>query len=232
MQQSRPCCSKRVGETPECPYCKGFSIKHGKSVAQKQRYYCKQCSKTYLTLYTNKAYQPQTNKDITTHLKESNSIRSISRIIQINTKTIIRRIITIAQKIMRPPLLFGKTYEVDEQWTYISNKEQGTWIIYALCRETKKVADFVVGSNTKMNLSSIVNPLILSNPIKIYTDKLASYKTLIPKDIHSTKRGGTNHIERQNLANRTDLKRLCRRTICYSKSAALLTACLRIYFWS
>jgi hypothetical protein len=42
----------------------------------------------------------------------------------------------------------------------------------------------------------------------------------------------TNHIERKNLSLRTHLKRLNRRTICFSKSLVILSACLRIYFWS
>ncbi|WP_291287929.1 IS1 family transposase, partial [Flavobacterium sp.] len=49
---------------------------------------------------------------------------------------------------------------------------------------------------------------------------------------HSVKRFGTNHIERKNLTLRTHLKRLNRRTICYSKSLVVLIVILKIYFWT
>ena len=65
-----------------------------------------------------------------------------------------------------------------------------------------------------------------------YTDQLINYKSLIPAALHKTRVYGTNHIERKNLTIRTDLKRLSRRSICFSKSKWMLEACLKIYFWA
>ncbi|MBP6430489.1 MAG: hypothetical protein KA319_01880 [Ferruginibacter sp.] len=67
--------------------------------------------------------------------------------------------------------------------------------------------------------------------MKIYTDGLSNYKYLVPPTLHSIKQFGTNRIERVNLNLRTHLKRLGRRTICFSKSLAMLLACVKIYFW-
>nr|WP_300354724.1 IS1 family transposase [Chryseobacterium sp.] len=66
----------------------------------------------------------------------------------------------------------------------------------------------------------------------MHTDKLRHYQYLIPKDIHHTKKFGTNCIERKNLNIRTHLKRLNRRTICFSKSILILTSILKLYFWT
>ena len=41
----------------------------------------------------------------------------------------------------------------------------------------------------------------------------------------------TNRIERKNLAIWTDVKRLSRWTICFSRSRVMLENCLKIYFW-
>ncbi|WP_409070947.1 IS1 family transposase [Flavobacterium sp.] len=38
-------------------------------------------------------------------------------------------------------------------------------------------------------------------------------------------------MERKNLSLRTHLKRLNRRSICFSKNLIILNAVLRIYFW-
>ena len=65
----------------------------------------------------------------------------------------------------------------------------------------------------------------------IYTDGLGMYQKLIPESNHKIHRRCTNHIERQNLTLRTHLKRLNRRTICYSKSITMLYVVVKIYFW-
>lgn len=50
MNKSETSCINRVGKNLKCPSCNGFSIKYGISSAQKQRYFCKLCSKTFLQL--------------------------------------------------------------------------------------------------------------------------------------------------------------------------------------
>lgn len=103
--------------------------------------------------------------------------------------------------------------------------------MYAFCRETKQVVSFNVGRRTNKTLSRVLITLQNANPIKIYTDNIKNYKYLIHKDIHSTNFKATNHIERNNLTLRTHLKRLNRRSICFSKSILMLEAVLKIYFW-
>ncbi|MFC7346918.1 IS1 family transposase [Chryseobacterium zhengzhouense] len=49
----------------------------------------------------------------------------------------------------------------------------------------------------------------------------------MPKEVHSTKRFQTNSIERMNLNIRTNLKRLNRRTICFSKNSLILISILK-----
>nr|WP_262709366.1 IS1 family transposase [Tamlana fucoidanivorans] len=51
------------------------------------------------------------------------------------------------------------------------------------------------------------------------------------KDIHKFTHYKTNRIERNNLNLRTHLKRLSRKTICYTKSLKYLEATLKLYFW-
>ncbi len=80
-------------------------------------------------------------------------------------------------------------------------------------------------------MSPILTTLNNAQAQYIYTDPLQHYRSLIPLQIHKVKRGGTNHIERHNLNLRMHLKRLNRRTICFSRSVAMLAAVLKIYFW-
>lgn len=106
------------------------------------------------------------------------------------------------------------------------------WIAYGLETVTNKVAYFSVGKRNNKTLARVIQPLVLSKPTKINTDRFKQYAFLIPKAIHQTKKCGTNNIERKNLDMRTHLKRLNRRTICFSKSLRMLNAVLKFYFWA
>lgn len=169
---------------------------------------------------------------IKTLLKEGCGVRSMARILGISTKTVQSRMLKISNGI-GPPRAFnwGGVYEVDEIWSFIGNKSNVVWVAYALERETKRVVDFIVGKKTKENIQPLINTLLLQNPNRIYTDKLNIYPGLVPKEIHGRSKYGTNRIERNNLTLRTHIKRLARRTICFSKNKSYLVAHLRIYFW-
>jgi insertion element IS1 protein InsB len=102
--------------------------------------------------------------------------------------------------------------------------------VYALEKNSKTVVSFNVGKQTNKMLNRVLETLKLSNAKKIFTDRLKTCRYLIDKKMQYIKRFGTNHIERKNLTLRTHLKRLNRRTICFSKSLGFFTAVLKIYF--
>ncbi len=126
---------------------------------------------------------------------------------------------------------FGCIYEVDEPWSFIGQKTNTIWLTYAIERETKRVIDFFVGNKTKENIQPLIGKVLSLYPKRIYTDNLNVYPSLIPKEIHRCFQYCTNCIERNNLTLRTHIKRLSRRTICFSKNKTYLEAHLRIYFW-
>nr|WP_317616750.1 IS1 family transposase [Flavobacterium circumlabens] len=104
-------------------------------------------------------------------------------------------------------------------------------MVYALEKNSKNIVNFNVGKRTNKTLSRVLDTLKLSEAKKIFTDRLKNCRYLIDEKLYSVKRFGTNHIERKNLTLRTHLKRLNRRTICYSESLVVLIAILKIYFW-
>jgi insertion element IS1 protein InsB len=206
-------------------------VKNGKTKSGKQRYLCKNCKSTQVQRYAYKAYNPNINQQIIILTKEGLGIRSTARVLEISTTTLLKRIVAIAQSIPQPVIPTGKTYEVDEIRTFLKRKSKLIWIVYALERTTKNIAGFCVGARTNKTLSSVVKTLQFSGAKRIFTDGLKNYSYLIANAIHKVKRYGTNHIERNNLNLRTHLKRLNRRTICFSRNLVVLTAVLRIYFW-
>ena len=232
MHINAPKCYRSVGEKIDCRICNGKTIKYGTTRQHKQRYKCKNCNHTFLLSYCNNACVTGTNHSITEYIKEGCGIRSISRLLKISCTTVLKEIIRIASAIKKPLIAMGKEYELDEICTYVKRKANMRWIVYAITKDTNEVVDFTVGSRTNKTLQRVTDTLILSNARMVYTDKLPQYNTLLPEKIHCTQQYGTNHIERNNLTLRTHLKRLNRRTICFSKSVKMLMACLTIYFWS
>lgn len=206
-------------------------VKNGKTKEGKQRFKCRGCKRTFINNYSYNACHPSISKRIKKQLVEGSGIRSTARILKIHPVTVVNRILKLAGNVKRPAILKGKKYELDEMCTFIGNKESRIWIAYALRKGTNEVVAFNVGKRTKKTLRVVSDTLLLSEAVKVYTDKLKQYKSLIPKAIHSTSQYGTNHIERMNTTLRCHLKRLNRKTIAYSKSLAMLNACLTIYFW-
>ena len=213
-----------------CKICGNACVKNGYQTNGRQRFFCKGCKLSQQKSYTYKACNKNTNAFIYKLLVNSSGISDISRILNISKNTIKRRILKISKSINRP--VFNEqlqSYEVDEMFTKINSKK--SWITYAINRKTKEVINFVVGRKTNENIAKVINSVLLLNPKKIYTDKYPAYKTLIPKELHCSKRYQTNRIERFNLTLRTHIKPLQRKTICYSKSIIMLNAIIKIYFW-
>ncbi|OUL60306.1 IS1 family transposase [Flavobacterium sp. AJR] len=224
MESNQTRCYRCVGDIRNM-------IKYGKTKSGNQRYICRACGKTRVKNYAYLAYKGDINQNIIQLTKEGLGIRSTARILKISATTLLKRIVSIAKNIVKRNITKGKTYEVDELCTYIRHKRNYIWLVYALERNSKTVVSFNVGKRTNKTLNRVLETLKLSDAKKIFTDRLKNYRYLIDKKVHSVKRFGTNHIERKNLTLRTHLKRLNRRTICFSKSLVIFTAVLKIYFW-
>ena len=181
--------------------------------------------------YAYNGYSQTLDEEIVALIRASGGIRDISRHLAISPTTVLKRILSVSERFIKPPIVFGREYEVDELMTYIGQKEKRICIVYAIDRSTRKVVSFSVGKRNKKTLSSVVNTLLQSQPTRIRTDKYPTYLGLIPRALHFVKNRGINYIERKNLTLRTHLKRLNRRTICFSRSIATLIAVLTIYFW-
>ncbi|MBV7268061.1 hypothetical protein KCG49_02505 [Winogradskyella sp. WHY3] len=113
----------------------------------------------------------------------------------------------------------------------MANGKFQNWLTYSIEQKTRAVIGFCVGSNSIENIKLIIGKLLLLKPQKNYTDRLPLSRNLIPRHIHKVFQYFTNRIERKNLALRTHIKRLFRKTIYYSKKEKYLEAYLRIYYW-
>ncbi len=214
----------------ECKYCGEPCRRSGRQRNGAQRYYCKGCSKYQQGKYCYRACDGTIQGYIRMLSCESVGIRGIARVLRIAVDTVSSRIQLLAKGIKRPVLGEKGMFEVDELWTYIGRKENECWVAYALNRQTREVVDFVIGKRTKATLKELIDRLLLSKPKIIRTDRLTIYQRIIPKELHRSGSYCINRIEWKNLSIRTHLKRLSRRTICFSRSIGMLESCLKLCF--
>lgn len=216
----------------ECKNCQGLCVKKG-CQNRRQKYYCKICKLYQQKTYT---YRLCTKADEETIVKLNNigvGISGIASFTGLSKSNVVNKIKEISRKVIQPVLSETRQkYEVDEMHTFIGSKKDACYITYAINKITKQVIDLVVGSRTKETIGKVIGSLKTLDPKRIYTDKLNIYPGLIDKEIHKASAYQINHIERFNLTLRTHLKRLNRKTICFSKSKEMLENCLRIYLWS
>ena len=111
--------------------------------------------------------------------------------------------------------------EVDEQWSFVGSKKRQRWLFYAWEPRFKKVIAHAFGRRTGRTLKRLLKRL---KPFKLSyycTDGWKPYASHLPEHKHVIGKYFTQRIERQNLTLRTRLKRLMRRTICFSRSVEI-----------
>lgn len=108
--------------------------------------------------------------------------------------------------------------EMDEMWSFVSHKGEQRWLWHAIDHESGKVLAYVFGNHKDsvfLELDTLLKPFKIS---LYFTDEWGTYKRYISSDKHKVGKRNTQKIERKHLTLRTRIKRLARKTICFSKS--------------
>ena len=107
--------------------------------------------------------------------------------------------------------------ELDEQWSFVGNKSNQRWLWYAVEHKTNTVLAYVFGRRKDevfRKLKDLLEPFGIQ---KFYTDDWGAYERNLDENKHEVGKRNTQKIERKNLNFRTWIKRLARKTICFSK---------------
>ena len=107
--------------------------------------------------------------------------------------------------------------EMDEMWSYVGCKDNQRWLWHAIDRESGDVLAYVLGKRKDrvfLELKSLLEPFGIS---RFYTDDWGAYERNLDPEHHSIGKENTQKIERKHLTLRTRIKRLARKTICFSK---------------
>ena len=108
--------------------------------------------------------------------------------------------------------------EIDEMWSFVKQKSQQRWLWHAIDHQTGVVLAYVLGTHQDevfVQLKALLAPLGIHH---FYTDGADVYNRHLNPEPHTVGKTQTQKIERKHLTFRTRLKRLVRKTICFSKS--------------
>ena len=122
---------------------------------------------------------------------------------------------------MGPVIIMPIDAELDEQWSFVGNKKNPRWLWLAIQHNTAEVLAYTFGrraDNTLEKLKKLLKPFGIN---KYYTDNYGSYFRKLPADQHFPGKRNTQKVERKFLILRTRIKRLTRKTICFSRSVLM-----------
>jgi len=111
-----------------------------------------------------------------------------------------------------------ESVELDEMWSFVQNKGNQRWLWLAIDHNTRTVLAYTFGRRKDKvfrELKALLQPFGIT---MFFTDDWGSYERNIASEQHTVGKKNTQAIERKNLTLRTRIKRLCRKTICFSKS--------------
>lgn len=214
-----------------CPKCQSLNlVKNGRTANKKQKYWCKDCGKQFITDYTYQGCRPFIRSLILKMTLNSSGIRDISRVLHISTNTVQKILRRKAAEINEPrPPPVAKTVEFDEFWSFVGSKANQRWTWLGLTSSTRRIGAFVNGRRTDKNCKKLVAKYQNSRVAEFASDDWLAYSKYIPFEIHHIGKDKTQRIERINLNFRVHLKRLNRKTIAFSKSEEMHDAVIKLY---
>jgi len=111
--------------------------------------------------------------------------------------------------------------EMDEMWSYVGSKANQRWLWHAIDRSTGTVLAYVLGRRKDevfLDLKGLLEPFGIT---RFFTDDWGAYERHLDPEKHIIGKQNTQQIERKHLTLRTRIKRLVRKTICFSKSTRM-----------
>jgi insertion element IS1 protein InsB len=106
-------------------------------------------------------------------------------------------------------------------WSLVGKKTEPRWLWHALDHRTGQVLAYVFGRRKDevfLQLKALLAPCGIT---RSYTDYWGTYEGNLEPEVHRPGKHNTQQSEREHLTLRTRIKRLVRKTICFSKSIEL-----------
>ena len=106
-------------------------------------------------------------------------------------------------------------------WAFVGKKKEQRWLWHAIDHLSGQVLAYVFGrrkDEVSLQLKALLAPFGIR---RYYTDYLGTYTRHLDAAEHQPGKRYTQKIERKHLRLRTRIKRLTRKTMCFSKSVEM-----------
>jgi insertion element IS1 protein InsB len=226
--------------TVHCPHCDSEQIvKRGKTRRGTQRYLCQNTAcitGSFLLDYCNRGCLPEVKQQIIDMSLNASGVRDTARSLHISPTTVVSElkkkegmlesVNTELLRTLNPEKVAvdieqAGEAEMDEMWSFVGNKGNPRWLWHAIDHHTGAVLAYVFGRRKDevfLQLKALLEPFGLT---RYYTDHWGAYTRHLDPDVHSPGKRNTQKIERKHLTLRTRIKRLVRKTICFSKTTQM-----------
>ena len=111
--------------------------------------------------------------------------------------------------------------ELDEMWSFVGSKKQPRWLWEALDHQTGKILASTFGRRADRVLVKLKALLAPFGSRRFYTDGWGACQRHLDPQLHVVGKRRTQQLERKYLTLRTRIKRLVRKTICFSRSVQM-----------
>jgi IS1 family transposase/transposase-like protein len=223
-----------------CPHCQSDQIvKRGKTARGTQRSLCQNtfCIRgSFLLDYRNRGCLPEVKQTSIAMSLNASGVRDTARSLHICPNTVLRELkkkagvlesvnTTLLQTLNPAEVAWdiarAGEAEVDELWSFVGNKANPCWLWHAIDHQTGKVFAYIFGRRKDavfVQRKALLEPFGLT---RYYTDYWGAYTRYLDSDVHRPGQRHTQKIERKHFTLRTRIKRLVRKTICFSKSVQM-----------
>ena len=193
-------------------------VKNGLKKTGKQNLLCKDCGKQFQPEYRYLGADQRNKKLIIKMLLRGSGVRDCAIVAGVSTGVVLRIILIEGAKAeIRPKYRSYHKVQIDEQWSYVGKKQKKVWMIYAICAESSEILAASWGRRNKTNVKRLLSKLGKLQINFFCTDEWVSFTEVLPAQKHIIGKAHTKKIEGLNTWFRTRLRRLARRTVCFSK---------------
>ncbi|WAU75098.1 IS1 family transposase [Acinetobacter sp. TR11] len=131
----------------KCPACLSNRIKkNGKKVDGKQNYQCKDCKRQFIGDHalSYQGYHSGITTKILHLMVRGSGVRDIAEVERISIGKVLRTL-SQSEYQLHAQQSYYECLEVDEFWTFVGNKQNKQWLIYAYHRESGEIVAYVWG---------------------------------------------------------------------------------------
>jgi IS1 family transposase/transposase-like protein len=183
-----------------------------------QNYLCKGCGKQFQKEYLYWGANKRVKDKILPMLLRGSGVRDTAVVLGISVNCVLRTLVRASKEVLIKPhkRRYGKV-QIDELWSYVSRKEKKVWLLYAYCAESGEILGYTPG---KRNAGTLKNLMLKLKGLEVdfyLTDQWEGFSAVLPYEQHLIGKPFTKAIEGVNTWFRTRLRRLTRRTVCFSK---------------